>query len=699
LEAFFEANRTLACDVETYGGNRWLCSLRTIGFGNGDTAMIIPWKDGEWQRYYTADEFEAVKRAMWAWFSSPHHQALFHNLGYDVPVLGRYGFPVECQMECTLQAHHVLHPKGALHRLSFAAGMYLDVPPWKQQHAQDYESEPLEELALYNGRDCRITYKLWDAERAELMAWNMMDAYEYQRNNAILAQEISRNGMYVDQSALGWSYEEWSRKEGGLHNDVFLATGAGAAQLRAIEMYKSVPPAVAGIKIADYRESGWPEGFDLDGLRSLIMEFLAIVLEKEDRKRLQTYFDKLESVQAVTEDNEIKVVQLVRNVVNRMKKAAYRTPFYNIEADGQFGTILHDWQGYSVAHPLNDDGSYSTNKEALYHLRETPVVKSWQEWKEAAKQEKWLRALPVYGDGRVHPLFKTHVIPAGRWSCGDSKSDDPTDNLNAQNIEPRHVWLFRAAPGNKLLSADFSALELRTAAVITGCTNLLEQFRKADAGLDIKLHAQTARLLWPDYESMSLEQQKKLYKLAKTCSFQSLYGGTPESLYQALRKEMPPLEDPAMQSLAEEELRADCESTQKRLKRGWPEVFEAAQGWYFHAMKHGWLQMCYVTGLRYYFPLRDREHVRPTLCANLPVQCTASTIASKCGWALRHNLPSSARIINYIHDDFLVECPEELAPVVEGVMRETLQYHLDGPAGGLRIYAEPEVGDSWKDVK
>jgi DNA polymerase-1 len=183
-----------------------------------------------------------------------------------------------------------------------------------------------------------------------------------------------------------------------------------------------------------------------------------------------------------------------------------------------------------------------------------PVVKMICDHREVTKlRTTYTGPLPamVRADGRIYTVFKMARTDTGRLSCGDRKARPPAPNL--QNIPTRGEWGalvrngFCAGPGNVLVSADLSQIEMRLPACMAPDEAMLAIFRD---GLD--MHNRTAcalfgldieRVDWlaggdalglgalsegESAEWKAFKKEKRL--LAKTLSFAILYGVTPQGL-------------------------------------------------------------------------------------------------------------------------------------------------------------------------
>ncbi len=165
----------------------------------------------------------------------------------------------------------------------------------------------------------------------------------------------------------------------------------------------------------------------------------------------------------------------------------------------------------------------STASQELDKLRgQHPIIELIEEHREVAKMlSTYVEVLPTLADkeGRVHTTFNQAVAATGRLS-----SSDP----NLQNIPIKSELgkkirrAFIASPGNRLVSCDYSQIELRVVAVLAHDERMLQAFRD---GLDI--HIATAAAMW----NVPLnEVTKKQRTIAKTINFGLIFGQGPQAL-------------------------------------------------------------------------------------------------------------------------------------------------------------------------
>ena len=199
---------------------------------------------------------------------------------------------------------------------------------------------------------------------------------------------------------------------------------------------------------------------------------------------------------------------------------------FNPRSSQQLGEILYTDLGLK-SHGKTPGGAASTSQEALERLAGVhPLVDRILEFRKLEKlRSTYLGPLPTVADegGRIHTTFNNMATATGRLS---------SSNPNLQNIPIRGEFgrrmrdCFIAAPGNKLVAADYSQIELRVLAHLSREPALLDAFAN---GADI--HARTAALLF-DKEQAAVGPDER--RQAKTINFGLLYGMGPQKLSRDL---------------------------------------------------------------------------------------------------------------------------------------------------------------------
>jgi DNA polymerase-1 len=321
---------------------------------------------------------------------------------------------------------------------------------------------------------------------------------------------------------------------------------------------------------------------------------------------------------------------------------------------------------------------FSTDEAVLEELApEHPFPKLLLEYRALTKlRSTYLDALPAAvdpRDGRVHTRFEQSGAATGRLS---------SSNPNLQNIPMRTELgrgirkAFVAPAGSVLIGADYSQIELRVMAHLSGDPNLIEAFQ---TGGDI--HAETARRIFGVTGDAALDPA--LRARAKVVNFGVMYGMGARSLSQ--------------------QMGIGLEEAQKFIAdyfRVYARVREYLDGTVEEARRRGYVQT--LMGRRRYLPGLESAHGAERAFAeraaiNAPIQGSAADLMKLAMIRVHRVLPARAgvRLLLQVHDELLLECPEKDRDwVCERVKREMEEcYSLRVP-----LVVSVGVGASWFDV-
>ena len=262
-----------------------------------------------------------------------------------------------------------------------------------------------------------------------------------------------------------------------------------------------------------------------------LKEFFTSELDKTETKKLFTEIEiPLVKVLAAMETEGINLdVDFLKKMSVEMQKEIdsfeqniYETAGekFNLASPKQLGEVLFDKLKIGgTKQKKTKTGQYATGEEVLsYLVNEHQIVKDILEWRQMVKlQSTYIDALPNQVDaktGRVHTDYMQTVAATGRLS---------SNNPNLQNIPIRteRGRLIRKAfiardENYTLLSADYSQIELRIIAALSGEENMIESFRKGE-----DIHKSTASKVFNvPLEEVTREQRSH----AKTVNFGIIYG-------------------------------------------------------------------------------------------------------------------------------------------------------------------------------
>jgi DNA polymerase-1 len=350
---------------------------------------------------------------------------------------------------------------------------------------------------------------------------------------------------------------------------------------------------------------------------------------------------------------------------------------FTIGSPQQVGRVLFEELG--LTRKRRGKTGYSTDARVLAQIREEhPIVEKIEHWRELTKlKNTYLDSLPDLidpGTGRVHTTFNQAATTTGRLS---------STNPNLQNIPIRTEIgrpvraCFVAEPGARLLSADYSQVELRVLAHVADEEVLKEIFRAGD-----DVHAATAAEVFDiSREEVDVGQRSK----AKMVNFGIVYGLTGFGL--ADRLNIP---------------RKEGEEFVSRYLERFPAVRAFREQVVERAQEEGYVTT--LMGRRRSIPeLRsgnpNTRRLGERLAVNTVIQGTAADIIKvamvRCREALRA-AGAATRLVLQIHDELLFEGPpEEMDDAVELVRREMCAaYRLDPP-----LEVDVGVGEDWLDAK
>ena len=321
---------------------------------------------------------------------------------------------------------------------------------------------------------------------------------------------------------------------------------------------------------------------------------------------------------------------------------------------------------------------YSTDARVLQAIRnEHPVIEKIERWRELTKlAQTYLDALPlmIASDGRLHTTFNQTAATTGRLS---------SNNPNLQNIPIRTELgreiraCFVAEPGNLLVSADYSQVELRLLAHIAGEDALKEIFRK---GEDVH-NATAVRVFGVTPEQIDPGMRSK----SKMINYGIVYGLSAWGM--ADRLDIP-------QEEADEFI--------QRYLAGFPKVAKWIQDTIEQGTEHGYVSTLF--GRRRQVPeLRARRwelrRQGERFAVNMVIQGTAADIMKvamvRCDQALG-DARLRSRMVLQIHDELLFEGPAEEAEEVKqlAIGQMGAAFEMDPP-----LAVEAGVGTDWLSAK
>ena len=376
----------------------------------------------------------------------------------------------------------------------------------------------------------------------------------------------------------------------------------------------------------------------------------------------------------------LKWVNACRLIEDEVYQAAGHT--FNLNSTQQLSKVL--FEELKLEPPDRNkktaSGHFSTSAAVLDELKgQHPVVDLLLEYRELSKlKSTYLDALPLQinpRDNRVHTSFNQTGSVTGRLAS----SEPNLQNIPTRTEIGRQVRQgFTASPGHNLLSVDYSQIELRIVAHMSGDEAMLKAFR---AGQDI--HATTAAAIYDiPLDQVTKEQRRH----AKAINFGLIYGMSSFGLSRSTDLTL-----------------GEAENFVRDYFEHFPGVKKYLDNIRTLAAKQGYVET--MLGRRRYFPnlanpvnqvMRNREERE---AINAPIQGTAADIMKIAMIRLQDALQSSgmkSKMILQVHDELVLDVPDDELKAVTMLVRKVMEeaYKLDIP-----LLTEARSGVNWGSMQ
>ncbi len=441
--------------------------------------------------------------------------------------------------------------------------------------------------------------------------------------------------------------------------------------------------------IAYARRQGAPDDFNTGQkliFDSLKKSAVTAVFENIERPLIPVLAAMHETGILLDVDYLKKLSKKLHTELSQLEQNIYRQAGteFNINSPKQLGEVLYDQLGLKPRRQKRTaTGQRSTRGSELEKMAaEHPIISEVLRYRELSKLlGTYIDNLPTMTkeDGRLHTTLLQTGTTTGRLA-----SRDP----NLQNIPIRTEvgravrGAFIAAPGFKLVSIDYSQIEIRIAAILSGDEKLIEIFKR---GTDI--HLAVAAEIFSLKES---EVTPELRRHAKVINFGILYGMG----VNTLRNNLGPKTELG-------EAKAFLEAyfhTYTRLA----EYLEKTK---VLARERGYTTTLF--GRRRYFPgLKAASFVRAKserMAINAPIQGTSADMIKIAmvdiyQWLEKEKKENEVRLLLQVHDELLFEIKKEAAVVPEliSLMEGVL---VGQETRGVPIVVDAKVGDNWRDLE
>jgi DNA polymerase-1 len=375
---------------------------------------------------------------------------------------------------------------------------------------------------------------------------------------------------------------------------------------------------------------------------------------------------------AMSRDMEAQL-QVLATEIHRLAKGEF-----NINSPVQLREVLFDRLGLKSAKKTAKTRAASTAEDVLEELalvhelpRRMLVYRAIQKLKST-----YVDALPemvLPETGRIHATFNQAVAATGRLSA----TDPNLQNIPIRTAEGRRIReAFVAEAGHLLLSADYSQIELRVLAHLSGDPTLIDTFRRGE-----DVHDRTSREIFGTLTAVPADEQRRI---AKMVNYALLYGKTAFTLARDIgvsRKEAETFIEayfsryPKVRSFIDETIARARETGMVRTLLG---------------------RLRRLPDLRSKNPQVRMEAERQAM--NTPVQGSAADLIKRAMIDLHRELRERkmrSRLILQIHDELLLEVPEQEAETARGLVKRVMEgaLKLDVP-----LLVDARLGRNWAEV-
>ena len=524
----------------------------------------------------------------------------------------------------------------------------------------DYQGDWQALLAALFAADIpKVSHNVKDLMRALLDAGLPAEGFVF--DTALAAYLLDATAGKYDLPRLFVAYfNQELPKPAHLEPDAFSPLGDQAAAWASLHSYGAAIEALHGVLLPRLREQG------MEKLYFDVELPLCRVLADMERSGFLVDGGALARFGADLSDTIDRLEQRIYAAAGQQ---------FNINSPKQLGKVLFEDLG--LPHGKKTKTGWSTNADVLEKLKDHPLVADVLTYRQYAKLKSTYAdgLLKVIDpDGRIRTSFQMTVTATGRLS-----STEP----NLQNIPTRTELgskmreMFVAAPGHVLVDADYSQIELRLLAHISGDTAMQQAFLSGE-----DFHTVTAARVFHVPQDQVTHQMRSR---AKAVNFGIVYGISAFSLSQ----------DIGVTVQEAKEYMDRYFATYTGVKQYMTDVVDKAreQG-YVETLWHRRRALPELKSSNF-----NMRSFGERVALNMPIQGTAADIIKLAMVRVHSRLAReglAARLIMQVHDELIVECPEEEAPRVEALLQQEMQ----GVAElSVPLLAEAHTGRNWLAAK
>ena len=513
--------------------------------------------------------------------------------------------------------------------------------------------------ALLSGDIRKISHNVKDLMRTLLDGGLPAEGFVFDTALAAYLLDATAGGYDLQRLFVSYFNQELE-KPAHLEPDAFSPLGDRAAAWASLHSYGAAIEALYGVLLPRLREQG------MEKLYFDVELPLCRVLADMERSGFLVDGGALARFGADLSDT-------IRQLEERIYAAAGQQ--FNINSTKQLGKVLFEDLG--LPHGKKTKTGWSTNADVLEKLKDQPLVADVLTYRQYAKLKSTYAdgLLKVIDpDGRIRTSFQMTVTATGRLS-----STEP----NLQNIPTRTDLgskmreMFVAAPGHVLVDADYSQIELRLLAHISGDGAMQQAFLSGE-----DFHTVTAARVFHVPQDQVTHQMRSR---AKAVNFGIVYGISAFSLSQ----------DIGVTVAEAKEYMERYFATYTGVRQYMEQVVsQARERGYVETLWHRRRALPELKSSNF-----NMRSFGERVALNMPIQGTAADIIKLAMVRVHRRLAAEsleARLIMQVHDELIVECPEAEASRVE----QLLQQEMQGVAElSVPLLAEAHTGHNWLAAK
>ena len=513
--------------------------------------------------------------------------------------------------------------------------------------------------ALLSGDIRKISHNVKDLMRTLLDGGLPAEGFVFDTALAAYLLDATAGGYDLQRLFVSYFNQELE-KPAHLEPDAFSPLGDRAAAWASLHSYGAAIEALYGVLLPRLREQGMEKlYFDVELPLCRVLADMECSGFLVDGGALARFGADLSDT--------------IRQLEERIYAAAGQQ--FNINSPKQLGKVLFEDLG--LPHGKKTKTGWSTNADVLEKLKDQPLVADVLTYRQYAKLKSTYAdgLLKVIDpDGRIRTSFQMTVTATGRLS-----STEP----NLQNIPTRTDLgskmreMFVAAPGHVLVDADYSQIELRLLAHISGDEAMQQAFLSGE-----DFHTVTAARVFHVPQDQVTHQMRSR---AKAVNFGIVYGISAFSLSQ----------DIGVTVAEAKEYMERYFATYTGVRRYMEQVVsQARERGYVETLWHRRRALPELKSSNF-----NMRSFGERVALNMPIQGTAADIIKLAMVRVHRRLAAEgleARLIMQVHDELIVECPEAEASRVE----QLLQQEMQGVAElSVPLLAEAHTGHNWLAAK